>query len=139
MSEPLPVRADLEWLKKHSKQRLDTLRVENPGAKLSEAQLDVAREFGFPSWRKLKAHVERVRAELESLLPADARSSAASEVVAADNADLAALRGAIAAGETQAVADLLAPGPHWRGLTGSMVKRRSTWQRSATTRKLQPC
>ena len=59
MSEPLPVRADLEWLKKLSKERLDTLRVNEPGAKLSEAQLAVAREFGFPSWRKLKAHVER--------------------------------------------------------------------------------
>ena len=58
MSRPLPLRANLEWLKKLSKERLQVRRAHNPSARLSEAQLAVAREFGFASWRKLKAHVK---------------------------------------------------------------------------------
>ena len=63
MSRPIPLRANLEWLKKRCKQRLSSLRARDPNAKLSEAQLAIAREFGFSSWRKLKAHVELVRDE----------------------------------------------------------------------------
>jgi hypothetical protein len=29
--------------------------------RLSEAQLPVARSYGFPSWRKLKSHVDALR------------------------------------------------------------------------------
>jgi cytohesin len=118
MSEPLPLRADLQWLKKVSKERLSTLRAGNPGAKLSDAQLAVAREFGFPSWRKLKAHVEYVRAQLNALVPAEVRRRAAAETVAPDDPDLANLFGAVAAGETQAVADLLAIRPALAGARG---------------------
>src|SRR5689334_13882498 len=32
--------------------------VEAPGLSLSEAQLVIAREYGFPSWPRLKRHVE---------------------------------------------------------------------------------
>lgn len=35
------------------------LRAAEPRAKLADAQLAVAREYGFPSWRKLKAHIEQ--------------------------------------------------------------------------------
>ncbi len=58
----LPARANLEHLKNEAKQLLKTMRTQNPGARaevrLSEAQLLVARSYGFPSWRKLKAHVD---------------------------------------------------------------------------------
>jgi ankyrin repeat protein len=54
----LPARANLEHLKNEAKQRLKTLRSNNPEVRLSEAQLLVARGYGFPSWRKLKAHVD---------------------------------------------------------------------------------
>lgn len=54
----LPARANLEHLKNEAKQRLKTMRSESPGVRLSEAQLLVARGYGFPSWRKLKAHVD---------------------------------------------------------------------------------
>jgi ankyrin repeat protein len=111
MSRPLPLRANLEWLKKLSKERLDALRAGNPGAKLSEAQLEVAREFGFPSWRKLKAHVEQVRQKLDAIVHPDVRRRAAAEIVAADDADLTRLLAAVAAGESQVVTDLVARRP----------------------------
>ena len=57
-SATLPARANLEHLRNESKQHLKTLRLENPAARLSEAQLFVARRYGFPSWRKLKSYVD---------------------------------------------------------------------------------
>src|SRR5687767_288099 len=54
----LPPRASLEWLRKTAKDRLQTLRLSQPAAKLADAQLAVAREHGFPSWRALKARVD---------------------------------------------------------------------------------
>lgn len=58
MAEPLPPRPDLDWLRKTAKQRLAALRAEDPGARLHQAQLAVARTYGFASWRALKAHVD---------------------------------------------------------------------------------
>lgn len=58
MSASLPPRPSLEWLKKAAKKRLALLRRTRPDARLADAQLTVAREYGFPSWRRLKAHVE---------------------------------------------------------------------------------
>ena len=55
----LPARASLEYLKKLAKERLAELRRSDPRAKLADAQLALAREYGFPSWRALKAEVER--------------------------------------------------------------------------------
>lgn len=57
MSPALPSRPSLEWLKKTAKRALDDLRTKNPQAQLADAQLALARDYGFPSWRKLKAHV----------------------------------------------------------------------------------
>jgi ankyrin repeat protein len=58
----LPVRANLEHLKNEAKQRLKTMRSHTPDGRsevrLSQAQLEVARNYGFPSWRKLKAYVD---------------------------------------------------------------------------------
>ena len=55
----LPERASLEYLKKLAKERLQKLRKSNPAAKLSAAQLALARERGFTSWRALKAGIEQ--------------------------------------------------------------------------------
>jgi ankyrin repeat protein len=107
MSRPLPLRANLEWLKKVSKERLDALRASDPSAKLSDAQVAVAREYGFASWRKLKAHVEEVRAKLDVVVPANIKQRAAGDNVAPDDPDLASLLAAIDAGESRAVAELL--------------------------------
>jgi hypothetical protein len=54
----LPERASLEFLKKRAKERLAELRRENAAAKLTDAQLLIAREYGFPSWRALKAEID---------------------------------------------------------------------------------
>jgi ankyrin repeat protein len=56
----LPARPSLEHLKNEAKQRLKLLRAENPLTKLAAVQLALAREYGFASWRQLKAHVDRV-------------------------------------------------------------------------------
>jgi ankyrin repeat protein len=58
----LPERASLEYLKKLAKERLLALRATDPAAKLAHAQLAVAREYGFSSWRELKAEIDRRRA-----------------------------------------------------------------------------
>ncbi|HKR08204.1 MAG TPA: ankyrin repeat domain-containing protein [Gemmatimonadaceae bacterium] len=54
----LPDAPNLEWLRKQAKHSLAEIRKANPNAKLADAQLDVARRYGFPSWRALKAHVD---------------------------------------------------------------------------------
>jgi ankyrin repeat protein/catechol 2,3-dioxygenase-like lactoylglutathione lyase family enzyme len=58
-SSKLPERASLEYLKKRAKERLLNLRERDPRAKLAAAQLAVARDYGFPSWRALKAEIDR--------------------------------------------------------------------------------
>ena len=68
----LPDDANLEWLRKHAKQRLRELKKTHPDAKLADAQLAVAREYGFTSWRALKAHIDTL--SVEGQLFAAARS-----------------------------------------------------------------
>lgn len=60
---PLPDAANLEWLRKQAKQRLKELRQSTPDAKLADAQLALARSYGFPSWRALKAHLDSLTVE----------------------------------------------------------------------------
>jgi ankyrin repeat protein len=57
---PLPSRPDIEWLRKAAKERLAQLRASDPDARLHQAQLTIARDYGFASWRALKAHVDAV-------------------------------------------------------------------------------
>lgn len=54
---PLPERPNLDWLRKTAKQSLQQLRETQPQATLADAQLALARAYGFPSWRKLKQHI----------------------------------------------------------------------------------
>ncbi len=49
---------NLEWLRKQARHHLTELRKTDPNAKLADAQLAVARENGFSSWRALKAHLD---------------------------------------------------------------------------------
>src|ERR1700722_3393090 len=58
--KPIPARPSLEWLRKTAKDRAVQLRAVEPATKLSQAQLEIAREHGFASWRGMKAHVERL-------------------------------------------------------------------------------
>jgi hypothetical protein len=54
----LPDAPNLDWLRKQAKRRLEELRTSNPDARLADAQIDLARRYGFSSWRALKAHVD---------------------------------------------------------------------------------
>jgi len=56
----LPEHPNLEHLKHEAKARLRELRQADPKAKLSLAQFQVARSYGFASWRALKAKVDRL-------------------------------------------------------------------------------
>ena len=58
----LPDHPSLEYLKKLAKSRLQQLRQGNPDTVLADALLDVAREYGFTSWRALKAQIDTTRA-----------------------------------------------------------------------------
>ncbi len=109
MPQSLPLRADLEWLRKTCKQRLAALRATDPGAKPSNVQLAVAREYGFASWRELKTHVDQVQQALEPL--ADSVRRAADRHVPPDDPDLARLLAAAEAGELSTVTELLGRRP----------------------------
>jgi ankyrin repeat protein len=103
MSASLPLRANLEWLKKLSKQRLAELRADTPDAKLSDAQRAVAREFGFPSWPQLKSYVDQLRHELGKL----AKPHPNEPPTPPDDPELQQLLSAIQTGDLPLVARLL--------------------------------
>jgi ankyrin repeat protein len=58
MAQALPANPNLDWLRKTAKRRLLALRAGQLGAKLYQAQLAVANDYGFTSWRALKAHID---------------------------------------------------------------------------------
>jgi hypothetical protein len=59
MSSKLPPNPSLEHLKKQAK----SLLAEGKAQRLVDAQLLIAREYGFPSWPKLKHHIETLSAD----------------------------------------------------------------------------
>ena len=54
----LPDRPSLEHLKNQARRRLRDLKAGGAAAKLADAQLGIARDYGFSSWRELKSFVE---------------------------------------------------------------------------------
>jgi ankyrin repeat protein len=107
MSSSLPLRANLEWLRKRAKDYLGELRVQRPEATLSDAQLTLAREYGFPSWRQLKAYVVQLRQELGKL--SFARGD--EPLAAPGDPDLARLFSAIHSGSVQQAVEILQERP----------------------------
>ena len=57
LEEDAVPRLNLEHHRKRARALLNSARASQPGAALHEAQLVVARESGFPSWTRLKAHI----------------------------------------------------------------------------------
>jgi ankyrin repeat protein len=57
------MKPNLEWLRKQAKRHLAELHKTDPRAKLADAQLAIARQHGFPSWRALKAHIDSLSVE----------------------------------------------------------------------------
>lgn len=66
----LPPQPSLDHLRREAKRELAVLRSRSAAAQLSDAQLVVARTYGFSSWRAMKAEVDRRREQL-GLLPPD--------------------------------------------------------------------
>lgn len=63
-----PSRPSLDWLRKTTRQQLKELRAVRPNIKLATVQYALARDYGFPSWRSLKAHVEQLQSDPASRL-----------------------------------------------------------------------
>ena len=59
----LPDAPNLDWLRKQAKRRLEELRKRQPDAQLADAQFDLAKRYGFSSWRALKAHIDSLSVE----------------------------------------------------------------------------
>ena len=76
MSRSLPEKPNLEYLKKEAKELRQTM----PQAKLADAQHALAKEYGFPTWAKLKAHVEALSLTPAQALTAAVRASDAARV-----------------------------------------------------------
>ena len=59
MTQELPQDANIEWLKKAAKRLLKDWRKEGHRAKLADAQFALAKDYGFSSWRAMKAALGR--------------------------------------------------------------------------------
>lgn len=106
----LPARPNLEYLKKLAKQRVAALRKQGKTASLAGAQLALARSYGFPSWRKLKTHIEAQQQPAERQVP---------EQPGADSAAFENLMKAITDRDDQALARVLADAPAVVNQTGA--------------------
>ena len=78
MSRDLPDRPDLEHLKKQAKALLRELRQRNANASLADALHALARDYGFASWPKLKAHVESGFSRISESSPSPPAASSSS-------------------------------------------------------------
>jgi ankyrin repeat protein len=96
MPQALPANPDLDWLKKAAKKRLAELRLGAPETKLHLAQLAVAKDYGFTSWRALKVHVDDINGT------ADGRERV---FAAARDGDVETVRHALASGFDPAAQD----------------------------------
>lgn len=113
MSTPLPARPSLDWLRKRAKILLQQLRRTTPSAKLADAQLALAREHGFPSWRALKAEVDARAAP-----PAASAEPPTEELIAeflqlVSRGELLRIRQLLA--ENPGLINATGPHPHWGG------------------------
>ena len=61
MPRQLPPKANFEYLKKQAKELRAELSREQPDMQLADAQRLLAREYGFPTWAALKAHLTETR------------------------------------------------------------------------------
>jgi ankyrin repeat protein len=111
MAKALPPRPNLEWLRKTAKQALAAMRKRTPEARLANAQLRLARDYGFSSWRALKAHVDQLPASRDASQPDDPTVAAFLHAVGIGEARQ--VRAALAA--TPAIVNAVGPHPFWGG------------------------
>jgi ankyrin repeat protein len=113
MPTPLPARPDLGWLRKRAKDTLATLRKSRPGAKLAEAQLAVAREHGFSSWRALKTHIDALHAAAAPVPTPLPESLVAELLRTVGGGDLARVEAMLR--EHPSLVNAIGPHPYWGG------------------------
>jgi ankyrin repeat protein len=108
----LPSRPNLDWLRKTAKQQLHELRVQRPEARLADAQLAVARQYGFSSWRALKAHFDaQLRAAATAAVPDDGQVAQFLREVR--TGPIESVRASLAT--TPALVNSIGPHPYWGG------------------------
>jgi ankyrin repeat protein len=109
MPKALPAKPNIEWLRKAAKDRLAELRALDPAAKLNVAQRDLAKDYGFKSWRALKAQVDALTSDA---LTSDALTSDAltSDALAGAQPDRNRVFRAARAGDIETVRRAFAAG-----------------------------
>ncbi len=110
MANALPDSANLDWLKKTAKQRLRAWKASGHDAHLAEAQLSVARDYGFSSWRALKATLEAERTG-STLLESEKDVAAFLLQVGQGRLDEVGAR----LGQTPTLVNAVGPHPFWGG------------------------
>ena len=109
MAAELPSRPNLDWLRKTARQRLKERRAHHPETKLADVQFAMAREYGFPSWRALKAHVDTLQRGAE----ATGDSDVAAFLRAVGGGALSVVRSSLQA--TPQLVNAVGPHPYWGG------------------------
>jgi hypothetical protein len=66
----LPLRPDIEHLRREARQLLKEMRKQQPDARLADVQFQLARNYGFATWQKLKSHVDAVTNSHKALIEA---------------------------------------------------------------------
>ena len=77
----LPDNPSLEQLREQAKERLAIIRTHTPESQLSDAQFALARDYGFPGWRALKAEVDRRSGAINGLVGYYAEASVSNNVL----------------------------------------------------------
>lgn len=111
MPSTLPLRANLEWLKKTCKDRLEAQVATDPSLRLSDVQLAMAREYGFSSWRDLREEIVLRSLKLDELFPGGRANAKEAAAITPDDAELGELLEAVRRGDRDAAGKLLARRP----------------------------
>lgn len=113
MSQALPSRPNLDWLRKSARQMLNDRRSQEPDAKLAEVQFALARQYGFSSWRAMKAHIEAQQRDASAGAGALADADVAAFLHAVGSGQMAAVRSSLSA--TPQLVNAVGPHPFWGG------------------------
>ena len=136
MAETLPARASLAWLRKSAKQQLREWRAQGHGATLPDAQLTLARRYGFASWRALKAHVDRLQASTATAGPAVDDRDVATFLRRVGDGHLDDVRATLTAHPR--IVDAVGPHPYWGGRPQALHVSIQTKRRDMFDRRLPP-
>lgn len=111
MALALPSRPSLGWLRKTARQQLRELRTGQPNIKLAAVQLALARDYGFSSWRSLKAHVVRLQSGAAAGSESPTELDVAAFLRAVGTGDIESVRSALHAAPQ--LVNAVGPHPYW--------------------------